>query len=209
VSLFKSKSSSKRTGGKIKIIKNKAKIAVIFIKNKHLIYKIKEVVIVAKKTIKKVKKSKSRRKSQKSLKLPAGKKMSKKTTWLVVGLFIVVIIALVFFFYSKGFVGRAYVTECDTAVCLIEQANECKPAEYIVNIGTSTIKMEILSGCRLKKTIIKLDETEPVEIRDFFKGKSMTCTYEKGEFNNDFAYQISGPLDECEGSLKDAIEAVV
>ena len=160
-----------------------------------------------KKTKKVVKKTKPK---SKTVKIPkVDKKLPKKTAWIIFGLFLVVIIALLFFYYSKGMIGKAYVTECESATCFIEKANECKPAKYTTIIGTSTIEIESLQGCILKKTVLNLDATEPQEIRDFFTGKYMTCTYEKGEFNDDFAYQISGPLEECEGPLVDAINAVI
>ncbi|RLE47219.1 hypothetical protein DRJ25_02925 [Candidatus Woesearchaeota archaeon] len=124
-------------------------------------------------------------------------------------IFVAIIILLIILFYSGNLIGGATKTQCDTPKCFIEKANACEPAEYITTIGTTTIKMEIKQGCRLKKTILSLDETEPQEIREYFKGKSMTCDYEKDNFDNDFAFQISGPLDNCKGDLVDAIKAVI
>ena len=151
----------------------------------------------------------SRKKIKQNIKLSPGKPVPKKTLWMIFGLLVIVVVALIFFYYSKGLIGKAFVTECDTTACFIEKANECEPARYLTKIGTSTIEMEVTSDCKLKKTVIDLDETEPEEIREFFKEKYMICNYEKGAFNEDFAYQISGPLGECAGPLKDAIEAVI
>ena len=147
-------------------------------------------------------------KSKKKVTLPKKKDNPQRT--LVVGIiFIIIVILLIILFYSGGLIGKAYVTECDTSACFIEKANACEPAIYTTTMGTTTVEMEILPGCELKKTILALDETEPAEVRTFFTGKTMTCDYEQGNFDEDFAFQISGPLDECEGNLVDAINAVI
>jgi len=122
---------------------------------------------------------------------------------------VLILIALGYYFYTSGRVGKAYVLQCESPSCLIENANKCSPAIYTARIGTSIIEMEIFPNCAIKKTVVKLDETEPKEIRDYFEGSSMVCTYEMNNFDDDFAYQISGPLDNCEGSLVQNINKVI
>ena len=122
---------------------------------------------------------------------------------------ILILISLGYYFYTSGRIGRAYVSQCNSPSCLIENANNCNPAIYTARIGTSIIEMEILPDCAIKKTVVKLDETEPEEIRNYFEGRSMVCTYEKNNFDDDFAYQISGPLENCEGSLVQSINEVI
>ena len=120
-----------------------------------------------------------------------------------------ILIILGYYFYTSGRIGRAYVSQCDSPSCLIENANKCNPTIYTARIGSAIIDMEILPNCAIKKTVVKLDETEPEEIRDYFEGRWMVCTYERNNFDDDFAYQISGPLENCEGSLVQSINEVI
>jgi hypothetical protein len=122
---------------------------------------------------------------------------------------ILIIITTIFLYSSQGFIGKAHFFECDTIDCFLEKANDCESASFTTKIGTTTILLEVSNDCLLKKEIIDLDMTEPEEVRNLFKGKSMICSYTKGYFDDDFVYQISGPLDDCRGSLVDTINEVI
>ena len=54
-----------------------------------------------------------------------------------------------------------------------------------------------------------MDSSEPKEIQDLFQGSTMTCYYEEGNFDEDYVDMISGNIVPCEGSMVDAILAVV
>lgn len=91
----------------------------------------------------------------------------------------------------------------------LDKANNCKPAIMDKEIGTITMELKINDDCSITKTVIDVLDTEPEAIQDLFLGASMTCTYDKGMFDEDYVNQISGNLGYCSGSLVDAVLAVI
>lgn len=156
-----------------------------------------------------LKKKKQVKKKRTNYNTKISNKQSSKTLFVVSFVFLILLVAILFLYFSGTLSGKAFLQECEDEACLIDKANLCEETKFTTKIGTSTIEMEVLSGCRLKKTILKLDDAEPKEIREFFEGKYMICDYDKGDFDDDFAYQITGPLDECYGPLVQAISDVI
>lgn len=135
------------------------------------------------------------------------KQSKNKAKYIFLTLLILVIVtALVYYLYIT-YTKEAKV--CDSLDCFLESASACEPAVYVTKIATATIELKIDPGCTLIKKILRLDKTEPPEITAYFTGKEMTCFYDKGSFNQALATKLSGPLDECTGTLVDAIKAIV
>jgi len=135
------------------------------------------------------------------------KQKPSKTRYLFIFILALVIIAAITYFLYTTYNKEPVV--CTDLGCFLEQAANCEPAIYTTKIATATIELKIKPGCKLIKKILGLDSDEAAEIRAFFTGKEMTCSYDKGAFNPVLAKQISGPLDDCTGNLVDAIKAVV
>ena len=51
--------------------------------------------------------------------------------------------------------------------------------------------------------------TSGKKILDLLLGKSLTCTYELGQFNTDWVNTISIGLDYCEGGLVDSMNIII
>ena len=99
--------------------------------------------------------------------------------------------------------------------CFVEYANQCTPVKLsqttegtIFKYATG-VKYQVDSDCKLTKAIDKLDAQEPEEIRMMFEGKSMVCSYTKGDFNSDLVKTITKGLDVCDGPLKTAIYEMI
>lgn len=131
-----------------------------------------------------------------------------KNVAIVLGVAIVAVIAVIFAMqYTPKEAGRAAFMPQEKS--FMEAANACEPAVIQKKIGTATLRFEIKEGCILQKEVIAMDETEPQEIRDLFVGSSMECDYEEGSFDSAYVEQISGNLGTCQGTLVDAILAVI
>jgi hypothetical protein len=113
---------------------------------------------------------------------------------------LILIIALpVYFFWPKS-------ADCgQDKVCFIDKANNCGKAAVRETIGTGTIITYATNNCVLTKSVETFAGDEPEDVVTFFKGKSMSCEYEKGSFDSILVDGISTGIDLCEGDLKDAI----
>ena len=90
--------------------------------------------------------------------------------------------------------------------CFIKKADNCENAvlrEKLAN--TTTIIKYKAENCNLIKTIESFDKAEPEEIISLFKGKEMSCSYEKNDFNEEIINGLVGGIEDCSGDLKDAI----
>ena len=96
-----------------------------------------------------------------------------------------------------------YESSCDEQ-CFVDKANLCENAKYENEIAGAKIRYET-NDCLLDKTILKLADNEPDELRSLFKDKSMSCEYTKGNFDISYLSEISANLDDCNGDLKSAI----
>ncbi|MFQ5620255.1 MAG: hypothetical protein ACE5FT_00255 [Candidatus Nanoarchaeia archaeon] len=96
---------------------------------------------------------------------------------------------------------------CDTKECFIQEANLCGNAAWQSSEVGSTVTYSI-EGCTLRKEITDFANNEPIEVREYFRGKTMLCPYDKGNFNSYWIETITGGLPSCRGSLKEAIIAL-
>ncbi len=129
-------------------------------------------------------------------------KISLNPVFIGIAVLIVVLLAVLLFLLPGQ-------NLCKTDECFIEAANECKPAILEKKIATADIRLEIKEGCVLNKKIIDMEEAEPEEVRNLFIGAEMNCNYDKGQFDDTYVEQISGNLGFCEGTLVDAVLAVL
>ena len=88
--------------------------------------------------------------------------------------------------------------------CFIALADKCGRVAVKEEIAGSTIQYST-EGCVLKKMIVNFAEDEPIEIQTLLKDKTIECSYESGNFDEEFIEGILGGIDRCTGSLKDVI----
>ncbi len=143
----------------------------------------------------------------KKLKKTRRKFPKKLLRYTLITLCMIILIILVVWFVNY-IIESSVAFTCDTPECFIEKANNCEAAVYETQIETITLNMET-DGCELTKEVIAVSGEEPESIRELFKGTEMTCEYEQNEFNRKYLDQISYDLATCEGSLVEAVKAVL
>ena len=135
-------------------------------------------------------------------KLPSmtGVKVSRKYYPLIVILACIAIILIVLLVMPIG------APDCGSdEACFLPKANACEPVKFKNMIDTTEIGYEINDDCSVTKTITKLGEREPQEVKDLFLGLSMNCNFQKGTFSREYVSDISGNLETCTGPLATVI----
>ncbi|MDO8558678.1 MAG: hypothetical protein Q7S09_05900 [bacterium] len=102
----------------------------------------------------------------------------------------------------------AYVPKsCETAECFIEAANRCRWVEYDhLDKGFTFWRYSAPAGCgRFEKTAAIIGSGEPAWMKEFLEDKSLSCTYTRGEFNEQWVTSLVFGLEDCQGELKEAI----
>ncbi|MBI4148270.1 hypothetical protein HY490_03180 [Candidatus Woesearchaeota archaeon] len=93
---------------------------------------------------------------------------------------------------------------CSTAECFVEAARNCEDSEVTLRQSGGTFKYSS-TQCILTKTLVSLDPSEKQEIKLVLEGKSLACTYQKGNFDPRWVNSLVFGLERCEGKLKDAL----
>jgi hypothetical protein len=109
-------------------------------------------------------------------------------------LLVIIIMAAIILLFSPA--------SCATKECFLENANACKRATYQNTIAGAQINYESKTDCTIVKTLVKVADTEPVEIKEKFEGKSMICAYHENDFSPMHIETLSGLIVDCEGPLK-------
>lgn len=129
---------------------------------------------------------------------PVASKPKKHVPWYVtlfsILIIIVIIAATITILFSP--------TSCATKECFLERANACERATYQNVIAGARLNYESRKDCTIVKTLAKVADTEPAEIKEKFEGKSMVCAYYKDDFSPMHIETISGLIINCEGPLK-------
>jgi len=119
---------------------------------------------------------------------------------------ILVIIGLVFggiYLFSN-----AGVKVCTTDECFIGLADQCKPVKMGKEEAGSLYELSA-ENCVFTKHLKEMSAEEPEEMVGLLEGKSMTCEYLEGTFNPDWVETISVGIEECEGELRIALDALI
>lgn len=99
-------------------------------------------------------------------------------------------------------------TTCTTKDCFISAANECNDITMTLTEKAGVIKYSS-RDCTFTKTMISLDAKETQEMKNLLEGKSLTCRYERGKFDNSWANSLLLGTEGCEGQLKDILVDLV
>jgi hypothetical protein len=93
---------------------------------------------------------------------------------------------------------------CSNKQCFVTAANLCDNETIQITEDYGVVKYSI-SGCILTKTIVSMNQNESADVKKIVEGKSMTCIYPKGNFDQDWINSLVLGAEKCDGGLKDAI----
>ncbi len=94
---------------------------------------------------------------------------------------------------------------CTEKECFVQQANDCKKIEITLTEEAGAFKYAASNECKFTKTLVSLNENETTEMKNLLEGKSFTCNYDKGKFDQRWAYTLIFGTEECNGELKDTL----
>lgn len=131
----------------------------------------------------------------------ANKLLRKSYLWIILAVFVAIVCIAGIMTY------RSY-SSCQDQACFISLANECKNARF-QQIEAGSLFTYTEKNCALTKTLTKMNETEPAEMKTLLEGKSMTCDYVKGMFDINWINTLSKDIEVCSGELKDSISEIL
>jgi len=103
-----------------------------------------------------------------------------------------------------------FPTDCGAdKQCFIDNCKECKAATLMLDEEGTLTEYKAFANCTLTRTITKIADDEPEEVRLLFEDKGMSCSWEQGEFDEDLVNTFSLGIDACEGRLALAIASLV
>jgi len=135
-------------------------------------------------------------------------KLLRKKGRLLIYIFIAAILAAGIYFLIPVISTISFSKSCDSQECFLTAANNCENAKFQQTEAGSLFEYSA-NKCVLTKTLKKINETEPVEMKDLLEGKSLTCSYTFGGFNENWIKTLSIDIDACSGELKDSIEELM
>ena len=133
-----------------------------------------------------------------------------KTSWIILGMLILLLTGCVPPNQQNAptYVPTSAAT-CTTKECFISSANDCKDMTIALTEEFGVIKYSSSIGCVFTKTLISLDAKETQEMKTLLEGKSLTCRYEKGKFNQRWANSLLLGIEDCQGQLKDILVKMI
>ncbi len=78
-----------------------------------------------------------------------------------------------------------------------------------VTNAVGTFSYQSTSDCALLKTMVKMNASEPTEVRNMVEGKSMVCGYTKGNFDSRWVTTLIGGIEYCHGDLRDGLAQLI
>jgi len=125
-------------------------------------------------------------------------------------LVLIIVVAGIYFLIpvlSNALSGISGMT-CTDQTCFINAANSCRTVK-MQQVEAGSLFSYSEKGCVLTKTATKLNETEPYEMKQLLEGKSMQCSYAKGNFSENLVKTLSIGIEGCSGDLKDALDELI
>ena len=101
------------------------------------------------------------------------------------------------------------VASCTTKECFISSANECNDMTLTLTEDAGVFKYVSSKDCIFTKTLVSLDTSETQEMKNLMQGKSLTCKYEKGKFDQRWVTSLIFGTEYCEGELKDILVKLI
>ena len=91
----------------------------------------------------------------------------------------------------------------------IAAANDCRDANLTVTGVAGTFSYVSSTDCTFTKTLVSLNASESQAMKTMMEGKSMTCTYTKGNFDSRLVTTLVGGMEYCSGDLKDNLAKLI
>jgi len=105
-------------------------------------------------------------------------------------------------------IGVIVDTECSSAECFVEKANNCEYATYEVTYDYGSVRYTA-EDCYMWKHVLTINEDEDPELKVLIEDTYMYCGHEPGYFNEKWMTSLIADLEYCEGDLKDVLEKLV
>jgi len=108
--------------------------------------------------------------------------------------------------------GQSQVTPeptCMTKECFIASANDCKAVQMTFSEEAGNFTYAVSSDCLFTKTLTTPNPQETQDMKNLLKGKSLSCTYEKGNFDERWANYLIFGTEYCEGELKEILGQLI
>ena len=101
------------------------------------------------------------------------------------------------------------VAACTTKECFISSANACNDIDLTLTEDAGVIKYSSSKDCVFTKTLVSLNADETQEMKSLLQGKSLTCRYEKGKFDQRWVTSLIYGTEYCEGELRDTLVELI
>ena len=98
---------------------------------------------------------------------------------------------------------------CTTKECFISLAGDCKEISLTFTEDAGVLKYSSSKDCVFTKTLVSLNADETQEMKNLFEGKSLTCRYEKGKFDQRWVTSLIFGIEYCEGELRDILVELI
>lgn len=99
--------------------------------------------------------------------------------------------------------------DCTTKECFISAANDCNDMILTLSEDAGVFEYSSSINCVFSKTLVQAHESETQEMKNLLEGKSFTCTYEKGAFDERWVTSLIFGTEYCEGELKDILVELI
>ena len=95
--------------------------------------------------------------------------------------------------------------DCTTTECFVKAANDCRKAKLdIVDDADMFWRYRAAAFCGgLEKTLVFLNDKETAPMKELLEGKSLSCDYTKGKFDERWVTSLIFGLENCRGELKE------
>ena len=101
------------------------------------------------------------------------------------------------------------VAACTTKECFISSANDCNDISLTLTEDAGVLKYASSKDCVFTKTLVSLNANETQEMKSLLQGKSLTCRYEKGKFDQRWVTSLIFGTEYCEGELRDILAELI
>jgi hypothetical protein len=99
---------------------------------------------------------------------------------------------------------NAAVTGCSTKDCFIAAANDCNETSLAFQEDYGLVNYSA-ENCTFTKTIVRLNDNETQDMKNLLEGSSLTCTYGRGQFDENWTSSLIIDIDNCTGDLRDKL----
>jgi hypothetical protein len=104
---------------------------------------------------------------------------------------------------------RALQESCTTKDCFITAAGACKDTTLTLTEEAGTFTYTATMDCVFTKTLVTAHPDEMQEMKTLLQGKSLTCRYTKGAFDERWVKTLVFGTERCEGNLREVLAQLI